>query len=198
MSAKPILNSMAVIAAFSCCLQGATSATNTSTVSPTLKVNATVQTAVQLTLATGSTGSPCTISAGGGGDYSMSFGNVNGLGTGSPTCGVVASTTSSGATYATSYQLTATYSGFSSTSGTVVTLTSPGFTHSTVLSLAEGSSTAGPFIDIPNAGTTVTVPATSSGAVVSRALALTVASTNGGTAFAGADSAIVTFTLTVQ
>lgn len=88
----------------------ATWATNTNTVAPTLAISVTVQSAVQLTLATGvSGGTPCTITA--ASDYSMSFGNVNGLGVGTPTCGAVTSVTSSDATYATSYQLTPRFSG---------------------------------------------------------------------------------------
>jgi hypothetical protein len=179
------------------CVQATTTSTNSNTVAPTLVVNATVQSSVSLTLATGSSGSPCTISSGGGGDYNISFGNVNGLGNGTPTCGTV-TTTSSNATYATSYQLTATYAGQSSSSGTAVVLTTPGFTHSSILSLGDGSTTAGPFTAIPSSGSTVSIPATSSGTAISRALSLTVANTTGGSAFAGSDSATITFTLTVQ
>jgi hypothetical protein len=174
-----------------------TTAANTNTVAPTLVVNATVQTAVSLTLTTGTSGSPCTISPDGGGDYSLSFGNVNGLGVGTPTCGTVTST-SSNATYSTSYQVTATYSGFSTYNGTTVTLTTPGFTHSSLLTLGEAATTAGPFTAVPATGTTVSIPATTSASAVSRALSLTVANTNGGGSFNGADSAIITFTLTVQ
>lgn len=178
-------------------VEAATTATNTNTVAPTLVVNATVQSAVSLTLATGSSGSPCTIAAGGGGDYNVSFGNVNGLGVGTPTCGTVTST-SSNATYATSYQLTASYAGFSSISGTAVVVTTPGFTHSSLLTLGEASTTAGPFTTVPSSGSAVSIGATSSGTAISRALSLAVANTNGGSAFNGADTATVTFTLTVQ
>ena len=179
------------------CAQATTTATNTNTVAPTLVVNATIQSAVSLILATGSSGSPCSISAGGGGDYNMSFGNVNGLGVGTPTCGTVTSTASN-ATYATSYQVTATYAGFSSSSGTAVVVTTPGFTHSSLLTLGEANTTSGPFTALPSSGSTVSIPATSSGTALSRAISLTVANSNGGSSFTGADSATVTFTLTVQ
>jgi len=179
------------------CAKATTTAANTNTVAPTLVVNATVQTAVTLTLATGTSGTPCTIAAGGGGDYNISFGNVNGLGVGTPTCGTVTST-SSNATYSTSYQVTATYSGFSTYSGTSVVLTTPGFTHASLLTLGEAATTAGPFTAIPASGTTVTIPATTSASPVSRALSLTVANTNGAQSFNGSDSATITFTLTVQ
>lgn len=182
--------------------QASTSATATNTVAPTLKVSVNVQTAVSLTLATGSSG--CAISPGGGGDFSVSFGNVNGLGVGTPACGVVSGTTASNATYATTYNLTASYSGFTTTSGTAVVLTTPGFTHASSLSLGEASSTGGPFTTVPSSGSAVSIAATTSGASMARALAVTVANANGAGAFpgtsggSGADSAIVTFTLTVQ
>ena len=168
-------------------LQASTYATGTNTVAPTMKVSLTVQNAVQLTLATGTSG--CTISAGSGTDYQMSFGNVNGLGVGTPTCGVVAATTGSNATYATTYQLTASYAGFSSYSGTAVVVTTPGFTNASILTLGEAATTAGPFTTIPASGSTVSIPATTSGTAINRAMSVTVANTNGGSSFTGADSA---------
>jgi len=177
-------------------LVATTSAANTNIVAPTLNVSATVQSVVSLTLATGTAG--CAISAGGGGDYSMSFGNVNGLGLGAPTCGVVASASSSGATYATTYQMTPTFSGFASTAGTAVVITTSGFTHSTVLSLGEAATTAGPFTTIPASGNNVSVAAATSGTAINRAMSLAVTANNGGPAFTGNDSALVTYTLTVQ
>jgi hypothetical protein len=177
-------------------IAASTTAYNTNTVAPTLNVSLNVQSSVSLTLATGSSG--CAISAGGGGDYSMSFGNVNGLGAGTPTCGVIATSNGSSATYATTYQMTATYAGISSTSGTTVVLTTPGFTHSSMLSLGEGATTSGSFTAIPATGTAVSIPATSTGAAINRAMSVTVSAINGGSTFSGADSALVTFTLTVQ
>ena len=67
----------------------ATSATNTNTVSPTLQISATVQSAVQLTLSTGTNlaGTSCAITPGGGTDYQMSFGTVDALAITPVTCG---------------------------------------------------------------------------------------------------------------
>jgi hypothetical protein len=182
--------------------QASTSATAANTVAPNMKVSVNVQTAVELTLATGSSG--CAISAGGGQDYQMSFGNVNGLGVGTPSCGIVSGITGSNATYATTYNLVASFSGFSTVTGPAVVVTTPGFTHSSTLTLGEGSTTAGPFTTVPATGNAVTIATATSGATVSRALAVTVSNTNGAGAFpgtyngSGADSAVVTFTLTVQ
>ena len=75
----------------------ATQATNTNTVSPTLKVNVTVQSAVRLTLATGSL---CTVTAGSGTDYSITFGNVDALGINSGSCGSKFAPTTPGTTNA--------------------------------------------------------------------------------------------------
>ena len=52
-------------------------ATGTNTVSATLAVKATLVKAVQLTL---DTGTGCTVSNGGGGDFSLDFGSVDALG----------------------------------------------------------------------------------------------------------------------
>lgn len=177
-------------------LSASTTATGTNTVSPTLKVSATLQSAVQLTLLTGSGG--CTISAGSGTDYQISFGNVNGLGVGTPTCGSVNTVTASNAQYTTSYTLTASFAGFTTFSSAAVTLTTAGFTHSALLTLAESATSGGTYTTIPASGTTLSIPTTTSGAAVTRYLGLTVANTNGGTSFTGADTATITFTLTVQ
>ena len=179
-----------------------TSATATNTVAPTMKVSLNVQTAVELTLSTGSSG--CTISAGSPQDFQMAFGNINGLGVGTPTCGVIAGTTASNATYATAYNLVASYSGFTTYSSAAVVVTTPGFTNSGTLTMGEGSSTSGPFTNVPASGNAVSISTTTSGATVSRALAVTVSNANGSGSFpgtsgaSGADSAVLTFTLTVQ
>ena len=177
-------------------LQAAASASNTNTLAPTMNISVNVQSPLSLTLGTGPSG--CTVTPGSGGDYYMSFGNVNGLGLGALTCGVIASTAANSATYATTYRMTATYAGFNSNNGATVVVTTPGFMHSSILSLGEAATTAGPFATIPASGTTISIPVTSSGTPINRALAVTVSASNGGSMFTGSDSALVTFTLTVQ
>lgn len=169
----------------------ATSATG-NTVAPTLAISVNVQSAVELTLATGATGpNPCTINT--ASDYSMSFGNVNGLGVGTPTCGAVTSVTGSDATYATSYQLKPRFSGQSSTTASVV-LTAPAFAHPTILTLKEGLTTGG-LAAVPSAPGTAQITALSSGATVERYLAVTVS--NAANGYAGSDSTTLTYTMTV-
>ena len=180
-----------------------TSGTATNTLSTTLNVSVNVQTAVQLTITTGvgGLGTPCTVSPGGGGDFSISLGNVNGLGVGAPTCGGVQAVTASNATYATNYQITPSYSGFTASTATI-TLTAPAFTHGSTLTLVEGPTSAG-LTAVPASGTTHQIAVAASGTAISRALGVTVSNANGAGAFpgtaggSGADSTLVTFTMTV-
>jgi hypothetical protein len=143
----------------------------------------------------------CTVSAGGGGDFSINLGNVNGLGVGTPTCGSVAAVGASNATYATNYQITPSYSGFTVTTSTV-SLTAPGFTHSGTLTLEEGSA-AGSMTAVPTSGTGHAIAVTASGTAISRYLGVQVSNANGSGAFpgtagaSGADSTLVTFMMTV-
>jgi len=181
----------------------ATSGTATNTLATTLNVSVNAQTAVQLAIATGSggLGTPCTVSAGGGGDFSINLGNVNGLGVGSPTCGGVQAVTGANATYATNYLVTPSYSGFTSATATL-SLTAPAFTHASTLALVEGA-TSGSMTSVPTSGTTHQIAVATSGTGISRALGVTVSNANGAGAFpglagsSGADSTLLTFTMTV-
>jgi len=83
-----------------------------------LAMSATVETAVQLNISTGSggatvSGSPST------GLFSVNFGNVNGLGLGTPAGGVSVVADGSGALYKTPINLTPVYSGFTTETATI-------------------------------------------------------------------------------
>src|SRR2546423_5402626 len=184
---------LVVVALFSVAGFAATSATGTNTVSPTMRVNVTVQNAVQLTLSTGGSGTACAIAAGAPQDYAINFGNVNGLGIGTPTCGAVSSTATD-ATYVTDYQLTPSFSGFTGTTASIA-IGATAFTNPGTLALKEGA-TAGTVAAVPVAAAVVLNNA-ASGTPITRYLGVTVQNQNGATAFTGADSSIVTFTLTV-
>ncbi len=72
----------------------ATTATNTNTVSPTLQISATIQSAVQLTLSTGTAAvTHCAVTPGTGTDYAMSFGTVDALAINNGACNKFAPTT---------------------------------------------------------------------------------------------------------
>jgi hypothetical protein len=183
----------------------ATQATGTNTVSPTLVVSVTVAKAVRLTLATGSLGStPCAVSAGGGGDYSMSFGTVDALGISAPTCGANFTPTTPGVTnaaYYADYQITPVFTSQSVSTNTLTAYVSSNFAKSN-LSIVQASSTPGSIAGLTamstNSGsqTTVVTNATS-GTALTRYIGVSVAPDNG-SGLTGSDSATVTYTLTVQ
>jgi hypothetical protein len=152
-----------------------------------------VQTALRFTLATAPGGR--TISP--GSDFSIGFGNVNGLGIG-PGSGLSATAASGSALYSTPYLLQATFAGFSTTTGTIKTYVSTDFVHPSQLELRD-SSTGSSFVAISKtagAQTTLT-SAMTSGSSVTRYLGLFVSGANGASIFTGTDNATVTFTLVV-
>lgn len=83
-----------------------------------LTMTANVQTAVQLNISTGSGGA--TVSGSNAtGLFEVNFGNVNGLGIGTPSAGVTVVTDGSGALYKTPINLTPVYSGFTTETATI-------------------------------------------------------------------------------
>ena len=93
-------------------------ALDASTTTSELEMSATVQTAVQLNISTGAGGA--TVSGSNAtGLFSLSFGNVNGLGLGTPAAGVSVVADGSGALYKTPINLTPVYSGFTTETATI-------------------------------------------------------------------------------
>lgn len=86
------------------------SCSNCSTVDSNLTLTETAETAITLTINTGSGGA--TVSDDGSGAFSVFYGNVNGLGVGTTAAGVSVSTSVSGATYTTPIIVTPAFSGF--------------------------------------------------------------------------------------
>lgn len=84
---------------------------NTNTTSAELEMTANVQTAVQLNISTGQGGATVSGSEASG-LFNISFGDVNGLGTGVAAAGISVSADSNGALYKTPINLTPIYSGF--------------------------------------------------------------------------------------
>lgn len=83
----------------------------TTTTTSNLEMSATVETAVQLNMSTGSGGA--TLSGSNAtGLFSIAFGNVNGLGAGTPATGITVVADSTGALYKTPINLTPVYTGF--------------------------------------------------------------------------------------
>ncbi len=196
-----------------------TTAANTNTVSPTLLVSATIQDAVILTLKTGTLAgiNHCTIAAGTGTDYSMSFGTVDALGVNAGNCNLFAPTTpgQTPAVYYTDYQLTPAWAGLTATSAASITAfaaapetganiqvpststdqsTTSGLTVSTWSTIGTTAGTATPVVS-----GTVLSGAGADGTALTRFLALSVSPT--ATAAAGGGTAVsttVTFTMTIK
>jgi hypothetical protein len=91
---------------------------NATTTTSELEMSATVQTAVQLNISTGAGGA--TVSGSNAtGLFSLGFGNINGLGIGTPAAGVTVVADASGALYKTPINLTPVYSGFTTETATI-------------------------------------------------------------------------------
>jgi len=153
-----------------------------------------LQTAVQLLLATapgGLTISPAS-------DFSMNYGNVNGLGIG-PGAGLTVVASAGGVIYSTPYLIQPSFSTFTSTTGSLKVYVSTDFAHPAILNLEDAAVSAGPYVAISKivgAQTSITTTA-GSGSSLTRYLGLFVSNANGAGAFTGADSGTLTYTLTV-
>jgi len=157
----------------------------------TLTLTTTVQSAVQLTLSTATGGATINPAS----DFNLAFGNVNGLGIG-PAAGFTTTSVAGGMIYHTPYLLNPAFSDFTSTTSTIEVSLSTNFAHPAVLGLEDSGASGGPYTAISATGTTITTSAADRSSIT-RYLGLFVSNVNGATAYNGADSATLTFTLTV-
>jgi hypothetical protein len=175
----------------------ATDLSNGKTSTVTLGLNSpseNIQPAVGLTLATAAGG--LTVSP--GADFSMNFGNVNGIGI-SPSAGITIVPASGGVIYGTPYLLQPSFSGFASTTGTLSVYVSMNFVHPAILQLQNAAALGGPYTAISNSSaspTSLTTTAATNSSLT-RYIGLFVSNVNGAGAFTGSDSATLTYTLTV-
>lgn len=178
---------------------GATQATGVATISPTLVVNVTVQKAVRLTLATGTT---CAVTA--GSDYAMNLGNVDALAIEAPACGNNYPPTTPGTTdavYYSDYTLTPIFTSQSPDAGpTITAYVSTPFTL-TNLSVVQANSAPASISSLTAMSTSSATPTSVATAVVSgtsltRYIGVSVAPANGAS-LTGASTATITYTLTV-
>jgi len=151
----------------------------------------TLQSAIRLTLGAATGGLTILPST----DYAIDFGNVNGLGIG-PRAGLTVTSVSGGVVYATPYLLQPAFSDQSSTTATINVALAVNFAHPTVLQLKDASTVSGPFTQITSTPLTI-ANAAADRSIIPRDLGLFVSNGNGATAFAGTDSAALTFTMTV-
>ena len=191
----------------------ATSATNATTVAPTLQVQVTVQKAVSLTLQTGTTAPlHCAVAAGGNPpDYTMNFGTVDALGINAGNCNkfnpAVAGTND--AVYWSDYQLLPVYTSHKTFAGTTITAqvtTDFAAPHNIFIVRDSANSAAVPAnaaaMTAMGVGSADTIGAAGvvSGTALTRYLGVEVTPANNAVTapLTGAQTATVTFTLTVQ
>src|SRR5579864_5408427 len=151
----------------------------------------TVQDAVRMTLSTATGGLTVTPAA----DYSMNFGNVNGLGIG-PAAGLTTVSVAGGKVYSTPYLLNPVFTDFTSTTATIKVALTTNFAHPVILQLDDSGNSGGPFAQITPAALQITKTAGDRSSIT-RYLGLFVSNTNGAGAFTGSDTATLTFTMTV-
>ena len=162
----------------------------------TLTINFTNQTAVNLVLSASSV--PIT---------SVAFGNVNGLGAGTPSPGLTLLTPACGTPcainpgviYSYPYTITPTFSSFTSSTGTVTVQVTSNFTHSGDLVLMDSSAASFSSFSAIGVGSPSTITSAAASATdISRFLGLEVKHVHGtgGTLGTGSDNATLTYTVT--
>lgn len=217
---KRILTTSALVLAMAVASFAATTATGAATVSPTLQINATVQSAISLTLSTGAAAGITThcnpgVAAATDPNYTMSFGTVDALGLSTPTCGqsfgitgTNPGATGNDAIYATDYVLTPAFAGqLGGTTGTIKAYVSTNFTPTNLYVVYETANSGavpanaqgGTFTAMPTtAGTAYTVASSAvSGTGLTRLVGVGVKPTNGVGSSGVAGSATITYTLTI-
>lgn len=185
-----------------------TTATNTNTVSPTLQISATIQSAVQLTLSTGTAAvTHCAVTAGGATDYAMSFGTVDALGINAGACNKFAPVNPGvdNAVYWSDYNLTPIFTSQTTTNNTITAKVSADFAapHNIIVVRDSANSstvptTAANFTALSTGTPDTIVTNATSGTAVTRFIGVGVTPASGAGVLTGAQTATVTFTLTVQ
>jgi hypothetical protein len=171
------------------------SCTNCTTVNSNLTLSATAETAIELVIATGTSGATVSGSAGA---YTVSFGNVNGLGLGTLAAGVSVAASGSGATYTTPIFVTPNFSGFSSTTATVKVYQDATTSAASQSAAREGAAAASVAAVPTTAGSAATVSATAATATaITRYVGVFVSNANGGSAVVGALAPKFVYVVTV-
>lgn len=206
-----------VVVALTTAAFAGTQAANSSTVSPTLQISATIQKAVQLTLSTGTVAPlhcAVVVNPGGNPDYTMNFGNVDALAINNGNCNKFTPTTpgTSNAFYWTDYTLNPIYTSQATTAASSITAyVSTNFALANISvvrsnpansaaipagvgSFAAMSTAVGAQDTIANAAdmTTAGSPGT-----LTRFIGVSIAPTNGA-GLTGTTTATVTFTMTIN
>jgi hypothetical protein len=172
---------------------------NATSSSSQLNLTATAQTALQLDISTASGGATVVGNTGNSstGVFSLDFGNVNGLGLGTPSTGVTVAVQAGGALYTSPVSLTPRYSGFSTSSASVsVLLDGTAGNAAGRTATREGAAAASvvaPSTTVPNIFTS----AASNGTAITRYVGVFVSNVNGAGAVNGALSSRLIYQITV-
>jgi hypothetical protein len=185
-----------------------TTAVNTNTVSPTLQISATIQSAVQLTLSTGTAAvTHCAVvPTGGTPDYTMDFGTVDALGINAGNCNKFAPATpgTSNAIYWSDYNLNPVFTSQTATTNTITAQVTTDFAAPNNIFIVRDSANSATvpaavtdFTAVSTAAPDTIVTNAANGSTQTRFIGVAVTPASGATV-TGAKSATVTFTLTVQ
>lgn len=185
-----------------------TQATNTNTVSPTLQLSINIQSAIRLTLSTGTAAvTHCAVvNNGGNPDYTMDFGTGDALGINAGNCNLFGPTNPGvdSAIYWSDYNLTPVFTGQSTTNNTITAQVTTNFTaaDASVVRDSANSATvpanAAAFTAMGVATADTIATNAPNHTATTRFIGVAIAPTNGAGTLTGAQSATVTFTLTVQ
>jgi|SRR5579864_1783861 len=202
---RAVIVLMAVVLAATAAFAG-TQANNTNTVAPTLQLSVNIQSAVRLTLSTGNVAAAhCTVTAGGATDYAMDFGTVDALGINTGSCNLFGPTNPGvdSAIYWSDYQLTPVFTSQSTTNNTITAQVTTNFTAANASVVRDSANSA----TVPASAAAFTAMGVASADTIAtnaanhvafnRFIGVAIAPTNGA-GLTGAQTATVTFTLTVQ
>src|SRR5215468_8836439 len=185
-----------------------TQGTNTNTVSPTLQVSINIQKAVRLTLSTGTAAvAHCAlVNNGGNPDYTMNFGTGDALGINAGNCNLFGPVNPGvdSAIYWSDYNLTPVFTNQSTTNNTITAQVTTNFTaaNASIVRDSANSNTipasAAQFTAMGVAAADTIATNAANHTAITRFIGVAVAPTNGAGTLTGAQSATVTFTLTVN
>jgi hypothetical protein len=184
-----------------------TQATNTNTVSPTLQVSINIQKAVRLTLSTGTAAvTHCAVvNNGGNPDYTMDFGTGDALGINAGNCNLFgpANPGVDSAIYWSDYNLTPVFTNQSTTNNTITAQVTTNFTAANASIVRDSANSsavpanAAAFTALAVASADTIATNAANHTALTRYIGVAIAPTNGAGTLTGAQSATVTFTLTV-
>jgi len=205
---KFVISVIAMLLVITPAVFAGTQGTNTNTVSPTLQVSINIQKAVRLTLSTGTAvvAHCAVVNNGGNPDYTMDFGTGDALGINAGNCNLFgpANPGVDSAIYWSDYNLTPVFTNQSTTNNTITAQVTTNFTaaNASIVRDSANSNTipasAAQFTAMGVASADTIATNAANHTAITRFIGVAVAPTNGAGTLTGAQSATVTFTLTVN